>query len=173
MERDAVAEPCRRRTLCRQRDPSLGIRRKTPAQRPAVWLHDEVVRLVKRAVRMAYHGLAAALVVLWDSQLSLVDVVSLSKAKLVRDESGPLFAIERTKSGAPALATLSPRARIFLRYLRRLPFDLHPEAPFFYTRGARPGARGGRPWLPVPYTVDEFGKDFAVVRAAEFPGDRR
>lgn len=167
-------------------DPSLGIRRKTPVPRNAIWLHEEAVRLVKRAFRMDYAGLGAALAVAWDSQLSPVDLVALSQNKLIADEQGPMFTVDRQKSGRGAIATVTPRtARIFRRYVARLPFALHPDTPFFHTRGGTPVSRGsgaqgrggdrggGRPRAPVPYTVDKLGKDFAVVRSAEFPGDRR
>ena len=158
----------------RDGDPSLGIRRKTPVARNAIWFEGEAVRLVKRAIRMKYHGLAAALAVAWDSMLSPVDVVSLSTAKLSSDAVGPLFSLERTKSGKAAIATLSRRAvRVFAGYVASLPFTLHPHTPYFHTRGGEPGPKGGRPRPPVPYTVDKLGKDFAKVRAVEFPGDWR
>jgi hypothetical protein len=158
----------------RDGDPSLGIRRKTPTARSCIWFEGEAVRLVKRAIRMRYHGLAAALAVAWDSMLSPVDVVSLSQAKLTSDAVGPLFELDRTKSGKAAIATLSRRAaRVFAGYVTSLPFTLHPDTPYFHTRGGEPGPKGGRPRPPVPYTVDKLGKDFAKVRAVEFPGDWR
>jgi hypothetical protein len=98
----------------------------------------------------------------------------LSTTKLASDAEGPLFTVDRTKSGTSAIATVSPRtARIFRRYVSRLPFTLHPDRPFFHTRGGQPGPKGGRPRPPVPYTVNKLGQDFRKVRAAEFPGDRR
>ncbi len=158
----------------RDADPSLGVTRKTPQPRAAFWFAGEAVRLVKRAVRMRYAGLAAALAVAWDSQLSPVDVVSLTKGKLSDDGSGALFSLDRTKTGRAAIATLSRRGqRVLDAYLASLPENYHPDAPIFLTRGAEPGPKGGRPRPPVPYTVDKLGKDFAVVRAAQFPGDRR
>jgi hypothetical protein len=48
-----------------------------------------------------------------------------------------------------------------------------PSAPIFYTGGGLPGPKGGRPRPPAPYTKDTFRDDFRVVRAAEFPGDKR
>lgn len=156
------------------KDPSLGIRRKTPTARNAIWFEGEAVRLVKRAIRMRYHGLGAALAVAWDSMLSPVDVVSLSQAKLTSDAIGPLFDLERTKSGKSVIATISRRtARVFAGYVKSLPFTLHPDTPYFHTRGGEAGPKGGRPRPPVPYTVDKLGKDFAKVRAVEFPGDWR
>lgn len=155
-------------------DPSLGIRRKTPKPRDQIWLHEEAVRLVKRAVRLKFYGLAAALAVAWDTQLSPVDVVSLSSSALTSDAHGTLFSVDRTKSERSVVATVTRRtARLFRWYICQLPFGLHPETPFFHTRGGEPGPKGGRPRPPVPYKVDTLGKDFAKVRAIELPGDRR
>lgn len=163
------------RTYCvRDADPSLGIRRQTPKARDKFWYEGEAVRLVKRAIRMDYGGAAAALAVAWDSMLSPVDVVSLTKAKLHRDAKGPLFSLERTKSGEKAIATLSKRAtRVLEAWLATLPTDYLPGLPIFLTRGGKPGPKGGRPRPPVRYTVDRLGKDFAKIRSAEFPGDLR
>ena len=162
-------------TYCvRDADPSLGIRRKTPKGRSDIWFEGEVVRLVKRAVRMRFHGLAAALAVAWDTMLSPIDVVSLSRAKLTSDEIGPLLDVDRTKTGAPAVCTLSRRTfRLVTWYVARLPAPLDENTPFFHTRGGKPGPRGGRPRLPAPYTVNKLGQDFRVVRDVEFPGDER
>jgi hypothetical protein len=155
----------------RDQDPSLGIRRKTPKPRNAIWFEGEAVRLVKRAWRMHFHGLAVALAVAWDSMLSPVDVRTLTPAQLRRDARGPLFTLDRTKTGAPAIATLSKRtARLLEGYLATLP-TLHPDAPIFRTRGHAAGP--GRPRPPVPYTADTLGDDFRAVREAEFPGDTR
>jgi hypothetical protein len=167
-------------------DPSLGIRRKTPQARQAIFFEGEAVRLVKRAIRMKYYGLAAALAVAWDSMLSPIDVVSLTMAKLHRDDQGPLFSVERTKTGEAAIGTLSARTtRLLEDYLATLPKDYLPQAPIFLTRGggpvSRPGKKGewggnhggGRPRPPAVYTVNKLGQDFRKVRAIELPGDRR
>lgn len=156
------------------KDPSLGIRRQTPKARDAVWLYDDAVRLVKRAIRMEYYGLAAALAVCWDTQFSPVDVRSLTTAKLYPDAQGPVFDVDRTKSGKGAIGTLSSRTRILLKwYIKQLPFELHPSKPIFHTRGSGTGPKGGRPRPPAMYTKDTLSKDFRVVRVAEFPGETR
>lgn len=156
------------------RDLSIGIRRKTPAPRNAIWTYDEAVRLVKRAWRMGYRGLAAALAVAWDTSLSPVDVRTLTSAQLTGDAEGPFFSVSRAKTGKAAIGTLGPRTQILLKaYRATLPPNLLPSAPIFYTRGGQPGPKGGRPRPPAPYTKDTLGDDFRVVRAAEFPGDKR
>lgn len=158
------------RYCVRTEDPSLGIRRKTPTPRNAIWSEGEAVRLVKRAWRMNYRGLATALAVAWDTMLSPVDVRSLTKAHL----KGDVFSLARAKTGKAAIGTFSKRtARLLDAYVTSLPFALHPDMPLFRTRGGTPGAKGGRPRPPATYTSDTLGDDFRAVREAEFPGDKR
>lgn len=153
----------------RDKDPSLAIRRKTPAPRNAIWSEGEAVRLVKRAWRLGYKGLAAALAVAWDTSLSPVDVRTLTKAQLKGDAEGPFFSRDRTKTGESAIGTLGKRTqRLLDAYMATLPPNLLPSAPIFYTRGGQAGPKGGRPRPPAPYTKDTLGDDFRVVRVAEF-----
>jgi hypothetical protein len=157
-----------------RKDPSLGIRRETPKKRTAIWVYDETRKLVKEAWRMGFKGLAAALAVGWDTQFSPVDVRSVTKAKLAPDALGSIFSLSRAKTGKPAIGTLSYKTeRVLLAYMASLPFELHPDMPIFHTRGAGPGPKGGRPRAPAPYTKDTLSKDFRIVRAAAFPGDKR
>jgi hypothetical protein len=143
-------------------DPSLGIRRKTPKARSAIWYEGEAVRLVKRAWRMGYRGLAAALAVAWDTMLSPVDVRGLTPAQLSGDAEGSLFSVDRAKTGKAAIGTLSPRAaRLVGTYTAGLGFELHDDAPIFRNRSG------------AAYSKDTLGDDFRAVRAAEFPGDKR
>jgi hypothetical protein len=155
-------------------DPSLGIRRRTPVPRNAIWFEGEAVRLVKRAWRSNYHGLAAALAVAWDTMLSPVDVRSLTRAQLSGDADGPLFRLARAKTGKAAIGTLSKRTeRLLKAYLATLPADLHPSAPIFRTPKFEPGPNGGKPRAGVPYRADVLGRHFRIVRELEFPNDRR
>lgn len=155
-------------------DPSLGIRRKTPAKRSQIWVYDETRRLVKRAWRMGYKGLAAALAVSWDTMLSPVDVRGLTTAQLSPRPQGPLFSLARAKTGKAAIGTISQKSeKVLARYIASLPVTLHPDMPIFHTRGHLPGPTGGKPVLPRPYTKDVLSKDFRVVREIEFPGDKR
>lgn len=156
------------------KDPSLGIRRKTPKKRQAIWLEGEAVRLVKRGIRTGYVGLAAALAVAWDTQFSPVDVRSVTLAKLFPEAQGPIFALDRAKTGRSALGTLSRRTqRLLWAYIDSLGFELHPNAPIFHTRGSGTGPKGGRPQPPAAYTKDTLSKDFRVVRALEFPAEEK
>lgn len=155
-------------------DPSLGIRRKTPKPRHAIWREGEAVRLVKRAWRMGYKGLATALAVMWDTMLSPVDVRGLTRAQLAGDDDGPLFSLARAKTGKAAIGTFSKRtARLLEVYTATLPPGLHPSAPIFYTRGGGDTDSGGNGRAPAPYTKNTLGDDFRVVRMALFPDDKR
>ncbi len=156
----------------RDTDPSQQFSNSAPAPRKDVWYADEVRRLIKRAIRMGHFGLAALLAVAWDSQLSPVDARCLKPRQRREDEAGVWFDVERTKTGAGAIATLSKRSRRLLNwYLDQLNFQPHDEAPIFRTRGSEPGPQGGRPRPPVPYTKDRLSRDFAIVREAEFGKD--
>ncbi len=158
----------------RDHDPSLGIRRETPIARSAIWFEGEAVRLVKRAWRDGYHGLAAALAVAWDTMLSPVDVRMLSRAQLSGDADGPLFQLARAKTGKAAIGTVTKRTAYLLKtYLAELPKDLHPSAPIFRTPTFTPSVKGGKPRLGVPYRADVLGRHFRVVRETVFAGDRR
>lgn len=154
-------------------DPSLAILVKDPSPRSAIWYEGEAVRIIKHALRQGYHGAATALAVAWDTMFSPIDVVSLTLAQRVDDGCGPVFEVKRAKTGKPAIGTMSLRTqRLLSAYIASLPFDLHPDAPLFYTRGTRPGAPV-RPQQPVAYSRKMLGEDFRVLRAQVFPGDRR
>ena len=166
----------------RRRDEVLRPRRRPFARDPAQdagaaqrdLFEGEAARLVKRAWRMGYRGLAAALAVAWDTMLSPVDVRALTRAQLRGDAQGSLFAVARAKTGKAAIGTSSRRTKRLLdTYSATLPSNLLLSAPIFCTRGGEPGSKGGRPWPPVPYTADTLGDDFRAVRGKEFPGDKR
>jgi len=73
--------------------------------RSSIWTEGEAVRLVKRAIRMKYAGLAAALAVAWDTMLSPNDVRALTTAQLRSDAQGSLFDPARAKTGKAAIGT--------------------------------------------------------------------
>jgi len=156
-------------------DPSLGIRRKTPTPRTAVWREGEAVRLVKRAWRMDLKGLACIMATAWDTSLSPVDVRTLTRAQMRGDAQGPFFELQRAKTGKAAIGTLSKRAQSLIELYRTslLPAQVIDTIPMFRTAGAAPGPKGGRRWLPQAYSKDKLGRDFRDVVAAEFPGDTR
>lgn len=137
----------------KDRDPSFQFANSAPQPRQDVWREGEAVRLVKRAWRAGYHGLAALLAVAWDSQLSPVDARSLKASQRRRDPVGTWFETGRTKTGRKALATLSRRAEAVLDgYLATLPAEPIGVAPLFRNRSGR------------PYSKDTLGDDFRAVR---------
>ena len=144
-------------------DRSFGVRNSAPAGRSQTWTEGEAVRLVKRAWRMGYRGLASALAVMWDTHLSPGDVRALTGSQRDRDGQQRAFFSERGKTGTPVGGVLSKRAAFVLDgYLAALGVDLHNNAPIFRNRS------GDR------YLKNAFAEDFREVRAAEFgPLERR
>jgi hypothetical protein len=150
-------------------DPSLTFANSAPAPRQQTWSQHDVARLVQRAWREGYYGLAALLSTAWDSMLSPVDVRSLTVGQRLNDGHGSVFSLARAKTGRPAAATLSRWSEAILdAYLDKLGVTLHNATPLFWTRGGSSTAKGGRPWPPRPYTSDRLGIDFRHIRALVF-----
>ncbi len=83
-------------TYCmRDADPSLGVRNTAAPGRSLTWSEGEAARLFKRAWRESYFGLAAAIAVAWDTQLSPGDVRALRASQLRSAASGAIFFAER------------------------------------------------------------------------------
>lgn len=155
--------------LCTHKDPSLAFANTAPDPRQATWTDREVKALVQRAWRLGYFGMAACMAVAWDSQLSPVDVRGLTPAQRQHDAGGTFFEVDRAKTGRAAAATLSRWSEAVLdTYIAGLGFALHEAAPIFRTRHIRTTEKGGRVYLPRPYTKDKLSKDFAAIREALF-----
>ena len=155
-------------------DPSLGIRKQSVKGRTQTWREGEVVRMVKQAIREGYTGLACIIAVCWDTQFAPVDARTLTPAHAVASDTDMAFAIERGKTGEAAFGILSPRVRRLVEtYIASLPFDLHEDAPLFWSRGFKPGKKGGRPQPPKPYTKDSLVDDFADLRERVFGADEK
>jgi hypothetical protein len=88
-------------------DPSLAFANSAPPPRQEVWPHRDVLRLVQRAWREHYYGLAALLAVAWDTMLSPVDVRTLSIGQRLNDGQGSYFDLARAKTGRAAAGTQS------------------------------------------------------------------
>jgi hypothetical protein len=158
----------------RDADPSLVFSNTAPDPRQDVWHYREVVPLVQRAWRMGYKGLAAAMAVGWDTMLSPVDIRSLTAGQRARDAKGAVFFLDRAKTGRAAAGTLSRWSEAILAaYLKSLGAELHDNAPIFRTTGSVSGTKGGRRWLPRPYSTSKLDRDFRVVRTALFGEDER
>jgi len=161
-----------------EKDPSLAVVNTEPKGRRDTWSEGEAVRLVKRALRMGYFGLAAALACMWDGAVSPVDARSLTYGQLHRDANGWWFELSRGKTGRDAVLTLSRRtARLLDWYMKARFGDAEPMAgvKLFQTKGYAPppGSKGGRPRQGAAYTRNSFSEDFRTVRSVELPGDTR
>ncbi len=156
-------------------DPSLTFANSAPPPRQEVWPQRDVLRLVQRAWREGYYGLAALLAVAWDTMLSPVDVRSLTVAQRGHDGHGSVFWLSRAKTGRAAAGTLTRWSEALLdAYLAKLGVELHAATPIFWTRGGTSTVKGGRPWPPRPYTSDRLGIDFRHIRGLVFgPDDER
>jgi hypothetical protein len=155
----------------KEADPTLTFANTQPQPRQDVWQHHEVLQLVEHAWMRAKpkKGLAALMAVTWDSMLSPGDARTLTPAQMSRDAEGALFFLDRAKTGRAAAGTLTPWSEAILAaYLESLGAELLDHTPIFRTAGSEPGPKGGRRWLPVPYTKDKAEKDFALIRTEVF-----
>src|ERR1700722_3695065 len=75
-------------------DPSLTFSNSAPPPRQEVWPQRDVLRLVQRAWREHYYGLAALLAVAWDTMLSPIDVRSLTVGQRRKDDEGSGFSLQ-------------------------------------------------------------------------------
>jgi hypothetical protein len=142
-----------------KKDPALGIRNKAPEARQNRWTEGEAVRLVLKAWKMNYHGLAVAIALAWDTQFSPVDLRMLTPQKLMGKGAARYFDIGRAKSGRDAYGTLSRRSiRLLDAYLEKTPCEVGTILR------NRSGASYSRFTMP---------DDFRVVTEALFPGDKR
>jgi hypothetical protein len=145
------------------KDPSFGFSNTTPRARSAKWKAHEAIRLAKQAWRMRYHGLAVAIGIAWDTQLSPVDVRKLTRGQRSRDAQGTFFHLGRAKTRREAIGTLCARSeRLLDAYIARLGIELLDDAPIVRNRSG------------APYSKDTLGDDFRDVRAALYgPAERR
>jgi len=145
-------------------DPSLAVRNSEPKGRTQTWSEGEAVRLVKRALRMGYHGLAVALACMWDGAVSPVDARSLTLGQCKKDEHGTWFELGRAKTGRDAVLTLSRRSEKLLDWYLNEKFGKARPIPSMAIFRTRRGAK---------YLKNAFSEDFRDIRAIEFPGDKR
>jgi integrase len=144
------------------RDPSFLFANSAPKPRQDLWFEGEASRLVKKAWRSGYKGMAVLLAVAWDSQLSPVDARNLRVGDMRRDPIGIWFDVARAKTGREAIATLSPRTeRLLQAYLASLPAAPMAAVKIFCNRSGR------------PYTKDTLGDDFREIRAKVFGDQER
>lgn len=145
-------------------DPSLAVRNTEPKGRHETWGEGEAVRLVKRAIRLNYRGLAAVLACMWDGAVAPVDARTLKLSQRHKDSRGTWFAIGRAKTGRDAVLTLSRRTeRLLAWYLEKQFGSAEPIGSMEIFRTRRGAA----------YRKNSLAEDFRDVRSVEFPGDTR
>lgn len=154
-------------------DPSKTFENTAPDTRTETWQRWEALKLVQMAWRHNMRGLAALMAVIWDGMISPVDGRTLTLEQLRGDQAGPLFSLDRAKTGKAAASTMTPWSQAILReYLKGFGAEFTLTAPIFRTTATKtvPG-RGGRPRASVPYTKDRLVKDFDKVRELTFGPD--
>lgn len=145
-------------------DPSAAVRNTEPKGRHQTWREGEAVRLVKRALREGYFGLATALACMWDGAVAPVDARSLRLNQRRKDGKGTWFELGRAKTGRDAVLTLSKRSEtLFAWYLKHQFGDAEPISTMEVFRTRRGAA----------YRKNSFSEDFRDIRKIEFPGDER
>ncbi|MEK1887959.1 MAG: hypothetical protein AAAB35_10385, partial [Phyllobacterium sp.] len=140
----------------READPSLAVTNSEPKGRSQTWSEGEATRLVKRAWRMGYYGLAASLACMWDGAVSPVDARSLTLSQRRQDNKGTWFELDRAKTGRDAVLTLSRRTEKLLNwYIKETFGDADPigSMKIFRTR------RG------ADYRKNSFSEDFRDIRS--------
>jgi hypothetical protein len=89
-----------------------------------------------------------------------------------RDQKGAVFLLDRAKTGRAAAGTLTVWSdKLLTDYLASLGAKLLDNAPIFCTAGSETGPKGGRRWLPQPYSTSKMDRDFREVRKAVFGPD--
>lgn len=145
-------------------DPSLAVVNTEPKGRRETWSEGEAVRLVKRALRMRYYGLAAALACMWDGAVAPVDVRTLTLGQKREDDKGIWFDIVRGKTGRDGVLTLSKRSEKLFRWYMQSQFGSAEPISNMEVFRTRRGAA---------YRKNSFAEDFRDIRTVEFPGDTR
>jgi hypothetical protein len=143
------------------RDPSKGFENHAAEGRNVFWFEAEVIALADRAWAMGYHGLAAVMAVLWDTQMSPVDVRTL-RASQIAMAGREAFFTKRAKTDVPVGGMLREASQMRLAaYLEKLGVTLAPDAFIFRNRSG------------APYSKDTLGDDFRDVRLDLYGPDEK
>ena len=148
-------------------DPSEKVVNRAPPPRTQRFSHGEAMRLAKQAWRLGYRGLACIIVIAWDTGFSPIDCRTLRSRHQALDLLTNRLVMDRSrdgrgKTGVAVIGTMSRFGDALVRrYLLDLGVELTPEAILFRMRSG------------VPYGESRLGADFAAVREATFPGDKR
>lgn len=146
----------------KDRDPSRGFENHAAQGRNVYWLEAEAVALGNRAWGLGYYGLAAVIAVMWDTQLSPVDVRTLRASQMATAGQGEVFFTKRTKTDVPVGGILREASMLRLAaYLEKLGVTLTGDAFIFRNRSG------------APYSKDTLGDDFRDVRADLYGPDEK
>jgi hypothetical protein len=144
------------------RDPSKGFENHAADGRNEFWLQAEAVALVQRAWDLGYYGLSALMAVMWDTQMSPVDVRTLRAFQMASASCGEVFFTKRAKTDQPIGGMLREAAIVRLAgYMERLGATLTGDAFIFRNRSG------------APYGKDTLGDDFRVVRIDLYGPDEK
>jgi hypothetical protein len=143
-------------------DPSKGFENHAADGRNVYWLEAEAAALGQRAWDLGYHGLAAVIAVMWDTQLSPVDVRTLRASQIASAGSGEVFFTKRTKTAVPVGGILREASMLRLAdYLERMAVTMTGDAFIFRNRSG------------LPYSKDTLGDDFRNVRLDLYGPDEK
>lgn len=144
-------------------NPSNIVRNEMPAGRSHTWGEDEILALIAEAERQDLAGLALVIRIAYDTQLSPVDVRTLSLDRFKTDASGICyFETRRAKTKRRAFATITIETHKAMQaYLAACPFTVPSNEPFIRTR------------MGTEYGKDTLTEHFRRARSALFPGDKR
>ena len=138
-----------------------------PPGRDALWLHDEVMKLIAAGETLGLDGVALAIRISWDAMLSPWDAFALPIGGF-RDAVDEVRTT-RQKSKRKVFASISPEtaaaARAYLKRLEAAGANTDPDAPLIRNKALEP--------YSGPHAKKYFERDFRLIRAKAFPGDRR
>jgi hypothetical protein len=141
-------------------DPSQILRNHAPEGRDQSWLEAEAWALTDRAWELGYYGLSAALGVMWDSQLSPVDVRSLTASQFATAKKGQFFFTDHKKTDKPVGRMLCARSADRLAdYLEKRGAVLATNDFLFVNRSGRALFQDFRRRLPRRAGHDLYGPD--------------
>lgn len=138
-----------------------------PPGRDAIWLHEEVMELIKAGGELGLDGPVLAIRIAWDAMLSPWDAFALPIGGF--REAVEEVRTTRQKSKRKVYVAVSPETaeagRAYLRRLEAAGIALEPDAPLIRNKQLAP--------YSGPHAKKYFERDFRAIRQKAFPGDRR
>ncbi|MBI1188009.1 MAG: hypothetical protein GC206_11885 [Alphaproteobacteria bacterium] len=148
----------------RDKAPIGRVTNPAPPPRAAIWLADEIERLIAAADEIGLHGVAIAIRLAWDAMLSPIDALTLPAGGFIA--AAAEIRTRRKKSSRAVFAAVTEETvAAVAAYLARFDPPPGPDEPLIRNRQGAPYAG--------PHAKKYFERDFRRVREAAFPGDRR